>query len=271
MLKRVVDVELVLQWAFRDELPKRRDEREGGGEAASVSPMFRACAFGSRIDNWSREPGFPVAMGEAHPDALRVLDAVEGVKPEDLDLRTWAAWSLGNPLGLDVEAMAEDAARQVVGLVVSNAKAGTRPYEGDELAVKQKRGANGQPEVYGKVKGALEVNGETYEVERDAVLPSKGREGGSYPPGSYCKILYAPGLVRTYSARAEYAAWHAALVVLADRLADRLESRRVTAPTAPAKPWDGERDRNKSGRILPANPLTTARPAVRSKGLRRIA
>jgi hypothetical protein len=70
--KRLVDVEDALVWAFRDELPKRAPGGNVIAAGSSVSPMWRYGLFGARINNWSREPGFPAAPGDPHPDALGI-------------------------------------------------------------------------------------------------------------------------------------------------------------------------------------------------------
>jgi hypothetical protein len=84
-LRPVLDIEEVLRWTYRDELPKQRHDRDSG-PGPYVSPMFRLCAHGGPIDNWSREPGMPLALGEPHPDALAVAEAVKELRAEDLDI-----------------------------------------------------------------------------------------------------------------------------------------------------------------------------------------
>jgi hypothetical protein len=68
--RRVLDIEDAPRWAFRDELPKRA---AGGALAAgsTVSPMFRYADLGGRIDDWSREPGFPAALARRISSAAR--------------------------------------------------------------------------------------------------------------------------------------------------------------------------------------------------------
>lgn len=60
--------------AYRDELPKR-----GAGASAGVSPMFSLIALGTVIDSGGREPGFPAALGEPHPDAVTIEAAVQAL------------------------------------------------------------------------------------------------------------------------------------------------------------------------------------------------
>src|SRR5262245_24212331 len=78
-------IESVLSWAYRSELPKGyHDDRERlGPRHTSISPMFKWAAHGGPVDNWSREPGFPLAMGtDPHPDAIAVHNAVMELEEE---------------------------------------------------------------------------------------------------------------------------------------------------------------------------------------------
>lgn len=264
-LRRVLDIETVLSWAFRDEAPKLRSDPSGRAEPSQVSPMFRLCALGGRVDNWSREPGFPAALGAPHPDALRVVEAVNALDASDLDLTGWAAWAGGEPPGVDLDIMAGNALRDVVAIVTLAARSGERPYWAPDQAVEPKRGANGHPAVFGKVKGTLTLrDGSTVEAEREEVLPSRKRAGGDYPTGAYCKLLYMPGRVKTWEARAEYAAWVRALAVLVERLAD-LSSIRVTGSGAPEQPWENAAEPFRTGRVLRDESCggLVARPPVR--------
>jgi len=48
-----------------------------------VSPSFREATgggpSGGYADGWSRDPGFPAALGEPHPDAVAIAAAVTGL------------------------------------------------------------------------------------------------------------------------------------------------------------------------------------------------
>ncbi|WP_187273073.1 hypothetical protein [Methylobacterium sp. WL69] len=117
--KRPLDIEEVLTWCFRHELPKRRDDDRGPRLGfSSISPMFRMADLGVRVENFSREPGMPAALGEPHPDALIVEAAV-------LELARFADHRFEGDLGLtpflppgldDVAAMAR-AMQQLVATV----------------------------------------------------------------------------------------------------------------------------------------------------------
>src|SRR5258708_35261276 len=108
--KRYLDIEYALRWAYRDELPKQHAPPRRLGTHTQervwspytfpagypeVSPSFREATgggpSGGYADGWSRDPGFPQALGEPHPDALTMEAAVKG-------LAAWAGHGFGpNP------------------------------------------------------------------------------------------------------------------------------------------------------------------------------
>lgn len=249
-MRRVLDIEHVLQWAFRDELPKRREDRDDHG-GSYVSPMFRMCALGGRVDNWSREPGYPAAMGSCHPDALIIEQEVQRLQRSDVDITGFARSFGSDPVGVDVEVIAESVTDQVSALVTIRARLGARPDHGDIPSVEPIRAPNGQITVFAEQEGHITLgDGSVHKVRRDAPVTSSKRTGGHYPPGSYSKIRFSPGRIALYTERAEYAAWRAGLVVLAERLDGKLASIRPTGPAAARRPWDGERDTGTTGRTI---------------------
>lgn len=253
--RRVLDIEDALQWCYRDELPKCRDE-DGRyrSESAGISPMFRMVAFGARIDNWSREPGHPLAMGEPHPDALIIADAVAGLLPEQIDITGYARRWGSDPIRVDVEVIAEQAARSVVGLVMTRARMGVRPDHGADPEVERVL-QNGSPVVYRKAQHTfLLPSGEAVTAERDEPVPSANKRGGYYPEGSFGKIKFNPGRVAVFLERAEYSAWRRALEILAEQLAGKLASIEVRAPAAARRPWQGDSDSVRTGVVLRDSP-----------------
>lgn len=249
-LRPVLDIEEALKWAYRDELPKHGNDRDRG-PGPYVSPMFRMCALGGPVDNWSREPGFPAALGSPHPDAIIVAQAVQDLEPADLDITGFARAYGMDPVGIDVDAIAEAVLGNLTTLVSLRARSGSRPGWQDGIETQPVRSpANGKPLVFQKVKATIEINGSSYDVERDEPVHDNKRRSGTYPVGAFAKITYDPGRVAHYTERAEYAAWHAALVFLAEKLEGVLTSLRPIRPSAPARPWLGEKDAKRSGTTL---------------------
>lgn len=278
-LKRVLDIEAALHWAYRDELPKSFTERGGGeGEPRSVHPMWRSVAFGGPVDNWSREPGFPLAMGETHPDAVLVASAVDMLDPAAIDITGYARRASGlggDPADLDVDIIAVAAIERAAATVVGCATIGKRPDHGPVPSITTRKGPNGQPMVFVRVPETREINGTAYTVPVERPVNRHGKRAAALPSGAYSKIVYEPGRVAVYTERAEYAAWRAALVILAERLAGKLASIEVRPPAAAKRPWDGELDEGRTGTThrdpryagfvrTPARPVALA-PLPRSK------
>lgn len=238
----------------------------GYGDA---SPMFRDGAdggpSGGYADGWDRDPGYPKVIGGPHPDALTIEAAVK-------NLAQWRGHGFGDgdPAGLTwgftgLEAGHDQAAIEAIGampgIVACHAKAGTRPKftQGTPRPFPQK-GGNGKPLVL-----VGEVYAEVYDKRRDrmkqvpvAELP-KGRapagattwieavpapplRKGSYRMGSYCPLQWRPSPAKLVAERAEWAAWRMGLELLYQGLTGMLESIAPLPPSAPWRPWAGERE-----------------------------
>jgi hypothetical protein len=230
-LRRVLDVERALSWAYVDELPKQKSEFDfrGGAGFAPVSPMFSMAALGGRVDNWSREPGYPAALGPPHPDALLIEAAVNALPTATLSCET--ADFAGSLLGLEPDAARfwPLATRGLVNLVRIRARLGDRPSYGEEPQVGPWLHENGQPAVRRKVTEW--IGGKPYEKE----VASPAMRRNTYHSGAYCPLKRTPSPAATILERAEYLAWHSALTWLAGEL--ELDSIQVTPPDAPRQPW----------------------------------
>lgn len=205
---KTVDIEAALRWAYRDELPKR-------GAAASLETWESAILLGTRIDRSHREAGFPIALGEPHPDAFRIDLGVQALRAAEIDLGeslsalcpAWHAafydpndWQL-RPVVIDPRP-----------LLIARAIMGSPPdWQVDEPYFARRIGANGKPMVEGI------------------------RPDGSYEAGAICPVDMRPEPRHVLAARAEYVVWHRALISLADSL--RLETLCVTRPSASPAPW----------------------------------
>ncbi|TXM65746.1 hypothetical protein [Methylobacterium sp. WL120] len=236
--KRVMDIEDALTWAYREELPKRRD---GNGDLSpqgypSISPMFKICALGGRVENFSREPGFPAAMGEAHPDALIIEAAVEELRSfeghrfdGELGLLTHL------PPGLDEHAAMAQSMGQLFDLVRIKARLGSRPTFARSPEPSAVVGNTGKVLIF---------------VVRDGIEQVSGaKDKDRYPTGAYCAIEWESAKAILIE-RADYAAWWAAVDLLAHRLSGKLASISVLPPAAAQRPWAGEADAAKPRRIL---------------------
>lgn len=236
--KRTLDIEAALQWAFREEAPKmREDAGHRGPVVPAVHPMWRAGAFGSRIDNWnSVDPGFPLAMGEPHPDAVLIINAVRGCDLEKLDL-----WGFLIPYGIgesfDQVGIMEKARRETVAVLTTCATRRCRPDVGDQIEVEAVRSITGQITVWVRETREYEdAEGQPIHVPHD--LPTKPLRKGVYPAGAFSKIRYSPSAATVALDRAKYAAWWAALEHITELLrVVGLATINITGPAAPQTPW----------------------------------
>lgn len=220
LLKRV-DTEKLLQWAFRDELPKDQDRRGGGPD---ISPMFRLADLGTRVDDWSAEPGFPRALGAPHPDALEIEAAVLSLADAVIDWPATRRSAIGPVAGLlaDDEPGLARLTIGIPGLVAMHARMGTRPRWDMTPLPEPVIGRNGKPVVR-----FLGADGRAVE----------GRRGRHYGPQAHCPLMWFPAPREAAFARIEYSIWWQALDTLADHLAGRLADHAPLPPAAHPSPW----------------------------------
>jgi hypothetical protein len=252
--KRFLDIEVALRWAYRDELPKR--QRGGswmGGTALSpVGAMF------SGDEQGDRDPGFPAALGEPHPDALLIEASVKG-------LDAWFGHGFGpdptaaglmygiEHMELDHVQAGVEAVAAMAAIVAVHARTGTRPAWPQELPKPfPDRGGNGKPRVLIDeiFVETLDNRGRTYfaptrnpppgAISYRAPVPAPPVRKGAYRIGSYCPLVYRPVPARVLADRAEYAAWRMGLELLCQALAGKLASIAPLPAAAPWRPWAGE-------------------------------
>ena len=238
MTKKIdISIEGLLSWTFRDELPKR--QHDGGRGGATIHPMWRAGRFGARIDNWTREPGYPSAMGDPDPDALEVEMAVQGLVGyglRDVPTQTMIA---GLPLAdVDVAPALQRATAALRVLVAMHAKLQTRPGVGS-CDLTPRRLSDGSVGIWRITDVVLPtLMGETaYRTEVPCRAEKKTRAGRIYPDGAYCCVDWTPHPRHVLLERAEYLAWRAALAHLARELDGKLRRYVVLDTDAPVAPW----------------------------------
>jgi hypothetical protein len=231
-VKTKIDVEKLLQWALRDELPK--------GQAISASPwdmITRFCALGVRVDVSGHGDGLGFLGGEPHPDAIIVADAIRA-----LDTASSVGETVDDALALfgDFAGIAHEAARAILrttfdqrSIVMSCAAMGTRPKWQFELPTPKQMFApsiGGAPRaiVYG-----IDADGDLVEVRpgADGRYRLKARPRS---PLNWC----LPSPLHIGECRAEWIAWHHALNSLADSLDGALAAFDVYPVALPLRPWD---------------------------------
>lgn len=281
--KTSIDIEDLLTWAYRVELPKV--------PAAPVSPSaltpgwssmghfaeLLAVVDGADVRNVFGVTPDRTALTGPHDDALRVaaaVDALDGLlvdAPADWwpfgDMAAPDAWGeVGRKVVADVlermcvagEAGARWFKHSPAWLVRKHAMVATCPdWEAETPEYRLVRGGNGKAKWFVKRLVAQVVNDEIVayaEHEGDGYCASRKRPF----PDAYHKMELVPSPFYAACDRAEYEVWHAGLVVLADALRDSLSVHRVTGPRRAARPWEAS---TAQSRILPSIHRTAAKGA----------
>ena len=227
-----MDIEKVLQWAYREELGKsvRESEFFQAGEPR-IRNMFDL--FEGPRGTATSAP-LPASLAGPHPDALRVEAAVRDlanltVAEIEFDL---AADFYASPA--DQMAAVSHAMLFISDTVAVNARLRSRPALSDPPRVYPLKHERGQIVLRRMVDGKEVASHKT---------------GRSYPEGTYSVLQWDPRPEFVLADRAIYATWWAMLVHLAETLADELESVRPTLPGAAQRPWAGDEDAKE--RLLP--------------------
>lgn len=227
--RKRVSIESLLHWTYREELPKGYEHKESFGPVdSSISPMFRLAALGTKVD-FTAEPGFPVAMGLPHPDALLIDAAVQRLPSVGLEWRAARPRLMHDLLHWvsDSDPILSSMSFEPHALLVIHAKMGTRPIWdlGAPRVERITNPANGQPVIQ-------HIDEETGELVH-------GRTAGHrYGAMARCPLTLEPNPREIACARAEYLVWHQALCHVKQVLeTERLHDHDALAPTAAPEPW----------------------------------
>lgn len=272
-MKKPIDIEKLLQWALRDELPKGRPVSADVGYVIGRRHSRRPFSVAQagvlpQVDSFGFVPGSPHEDAEVVASAIERIDAVAR-----FDSRLQVT-----PLFGDLASIAGDAYAALMratfnpqALIVSHGIMGTRP-----------RWQSAAPRPY-QMKyefrdkaGSLRTRGVVYGTDDsgDVVMLAPNRGRAAMTRGLYdlamaprSPLLWDnPSVLQIGHARAEYVAWHSALVALSAGLTGRLAEFEPTPPLAAATPWivdDEPQPRVLSGRVARVDgtlPLQPRRP-----------
>lgn len=271
-----IDIEDLVSWAYREELPKQ--PRPAPGVRAMAPGWSSISRFGELLadidgGDWRNQFGVTpdlMAKDAPHADALLVAEAVESMVDIAVEVPEcwWPFDDFARPeewgdIGRHV--VADALARQCRpgpngGLFAKNrpsamvhryAILGSCPVWEAEAPVYQRvRGPNGKARWFITRKVPVTVEGKIVaynDVEMDGWNGTRRRPW----PGAYHKWELSPSPFEAACDRLDYEVWHAGLTLLARQLEGRLESWVVTGPARAARPWEGE-DQAAAPRILPA-------------------
>lgn len=250
-MKNRVDIEKLLTWAYREELPKAAPEAggygigfRGGWDAVTAFGELAADVDVNRYGVVSDRG----ATEAPHPDALIIAEAVAGLEGLVIDMPD--GWCPDARLGLGADGPAlfawamEAAMTRVDGkwrprrtarqLVEFHAIMGSRPdWRGGPCARDVERNDNGVPRWYRMV--IEDRDGVPTPLEVDGFNPSSRRPYAN----AYRKTVWRPDPLPILVARFEYALWRSALDDLVAVVAGRLVDHVATAAAAPVDPWAG--------------------------------
>lgn len=282
---KTVDIETLLRWAYRDELPKMA---AASSMVAAVRSSWHAVSrFGELmavvqeadvVNRWGLVP-LTRAADDPHPDALAVADAVEALAACDVNVPE--SWNPLSDMG-DLGAEGEDAVRRGIDrlaprgvdgrrklrdplsrLIIRHALLGGGPaWEAEAPTRRMVMGANGQPRWFRRV--ACTTPGAfgplTTHLEVDGFNPAGRRPF----PGAYRKFELVPDPAPAIVERGEYELWFAALGLLVEALSGTLVQHVPMPCQRSPRPWDGAVS---SGRVLPS--LLAAPAAPERRHIRR--
>lgn len=224
-MKKAMPIDLLLQWTYGLELMKNPYLLPAGTLKTVYGSFLKFGRYGCIIDNESSGgewPWLPEIEGPPHVDALRVDAAVQALEPILIDWESSTDFLGCYGLMAQHHLFIYNNEFKVSpkGLVTSYAGMRRSPHWGEDMP---------QPKKI--------MNGSSIMI----VGSRQGRR--SYPDGSHCPLTYEPSPSSVARERADYAAWHHAIMQLQNDLVDKLEAHIPTMPLAPACPWEGERAR----------------------------
>lgn len=239
-MKQKTEIERLLVWAYRDELPKR----DATSSAEGIWDLIAGYGARGGVDIGGHGSAQRYAqLGVPHPDALEVERAVANLPDAVIDWEADAEPILGDLLALaDPRRCPPKPRRSTVvrwngarvhqvppprevllvrslrtsALVIQHARMGTRPdwQEGPPRPVPVLAATGGQPAVMGVCKGR-----------------------NRYTIGSFCPLRYEPSPLSIAAQRADYVAWWRGLNALVGLLASPLVDHVATEAVAPELPW----------------------------------
>lgn len=240
-MKRQVEIEKLLQWAYRDELPKQ--------VPAGSSLMADLAMLGAPIDRSDMSDRFPVGAGAPHPDALLIDWHVRGLQPVIVNWSGQRRALMGDlapyldrdqpvtPAMDDSPVVDIERYRTITGgqgvctrvverrrplpqvredtstLVMMHARMGTRPLWQMPIRLGPVLSRNHKPAMIGRM------------IRKNV-----------YTAGSHCPLQLNPSAQDIARARFEYRVWHNALTELARVVCD-MQEHTALPPSAAAFPW----------------------------------
>ncbi|SMD18552.1 hypothetical protein [Rhizobium sp. RU36D] len=254
-----IGIEELLTWAFTVELPKVSADRDwiaglpSIGFASASGMLTETLALGTIIDRSPNAFGVipcSIDTGEAHPDAMRVGDAVRGLGDMAFEIgEGWAPFpEWEDPHGVIAPEIASIAAgycardgrvngRHIFTLVTTCAVLMKRPdWTADQPEVVVVTN-NGNPAWFVK-RYAKDRMGRSVPYEDNGYDVKRQRP----VKGAYRKYRINGSIRAAVVGRIEWQLWQHALLTLRDALAGKLEGHDLLPFTPRMEPWRGSQN-----------------------------
>lgn len=248
-MKKTVEIEKLLQWAYLDELSKRK--------ISSAEGIWDRLAQYGSLGGVNPDPGHGAAQRYPH----------FGLPHRDAELIEIAVGQLGR-MAFDWRANFRLVANDLAALVaVNDVRMGfhsqsDRPTNAKISVSEDGRGVSARVDRQVQrdvllintvnvaalvVTHAIKATRPDWRTEQMRPVPTlaersnlakiigKCKGKNLYTTGSYCPLRWAPSPIEVVLARADYLLWHQALRALAGTL--RLTEHHALPPAAPATPW----------------------------------
>jgi hypothetical protein len=245
-MKKSIDIEKLLQWTVRDEIPKGLPVSAEIGVAITRRGRPRMFSVTANFVERGSVGSFGFVPGSPHADALIVSDAIR-------DLETLARFNDASevlPLFGDWRGIAGDAVTAIMSavfdprsIVISKAAQSSRPKWHFECPTPHRMTIPFR-DAAGALRDRPLVHGTDADSDIVYLQPRRGRAAmrdGVYDlamsPRSPLQWGKDPSMIMVGHSRAEYVAWHGALISLAKALKGKLAEYEPTAPALMPMPW----------------------------------
>lgn len=223
-----VDIEKLLQWALREELPKGRPVSLPSCDLISDGKRL---ALGTRVQ--SSPDGLGLVPGVPHPDAAVIAGAIRGL-PSQVSLSCDECAALVAPYhaisGFGEIALLSLRTYDMQTLLIRSAVIGQRlAWEMPPPRPRPvKHATGGWPRVFAAIG----------EFDELVEVFAHRKRGYSFNGAPRSQIVWQePSLSALLVVRASYAIWYRGLIALMDLIGHRLSEHVPTGPMAAAEPW----------------------------------
>lgn len=248
-MKKRIDIEKLLKWAYCEELPKAFPDKwgQGMGARSAWQSMETYAQLLTRVDEnrYGVVPILSELEGEPHADALKVHAAVRSLGIAEICLPDgWhpmpeiAKYEAECKVALQAAFFGIKMVRPAE-LVQKHAILGGCPdWRGEAPEIISIKNRNGQ-DIWFRMTVQQGTDADGYPVEyRHESEDGWCRVQKAPKRGAYRKFRFDPDPVPSMISRGEYVIWRSCLIELVEKLQENMELWQLEAVTKPLYPWD---------------------------------